>query len=179
MHNIGYSEMYSPRYSFLGKWLATKPGIIRINKALFAHGGITPDYNVISIRAFNDSLRTFLQEEVFYHLLQDSIPTALVDSLQFYRRLAFFYSSNSVFWHRAYVSSDTLDKDLKSVLKNFKSKVHVVAHTPVRSIGEFYDGKIVAVDLADAATEMLLLVRRSKNKFNRFKVLLDGTLEQL
>ena len=60
MYNISYSEMYSPRHSILGKWLAQKPGILKINKALFAHGGITPDYNVISIQAFNDSLRTFL-----------------------------------------------------------------------------------------------------------------------
>ncbi|MCH8018875.1 metallophosphoesterase [candidate division KSB1 bacterium] len=179
IHNISYSEMYSPRHSILGKWLAQKPGILKINKALFAHGGITPDYNAISIQAFNDSLKTFLQEDVFNYLVQDSIPTALVDSLQFYKRLAFFYSSNSVFWYRAYVGSDTLAKDLKKVLKNFKSNVHIVAHTPVRTIREFYDGKIVAVDLADAATEMLLLVRRDKNKFKRFKVMLDGKFEQL
>jgi len=179
LHNISYSEMYSPSHSILGKWLAQKPGIIKINKALFAHGGIAPEYNVFSIQAFNDSLRTFLQEDVFNYLLQDSIPTALIDSLQFYRRLAFFYSSNSVFWYRAYVGTDTLKKDLKKVLKHFKSKVHVVAHTPVRSIREFYDGKLVAVDLAEAATEMLLLVRRDKNKFKKFKVMLDGNLEQL
>ncbi len=179
LHNISYSEMYSPRHSFLGKWLAQKPGIIKINKALFAHGGIVPEYNAISIHAFNDSLRTFLQEEVFNYLLQDTIPTALVDSLQFYKRLAFFYAGNSVFWHRAYVGTDTLENDLKRVLKNFKSNVHVVAHTPVKSIQEFYDGKIIAVDLADAATEMLLLVRKNKNKFNRFKVLMSGKLEQL
>ncbi len=178
-HNISYSEMYSPHCSILGKWLAQKPGIIRINKALFAHGGIGPEYNVFSIQTFNDSLRTFLQEDAFNYLLQDSIPTALVDSLQFFRRLAFFYSSSSVFWNRAYVSTDTLEKDLKKVLKHFKSKLHVVAHTPVRSIREFYDGKIVAVDLANAATEMLLLVRKDKNKFKRFKVTLNGTLEQL
>jgi len=179
LHNISYSEMYGPRHSILGKWLAQKPGIIKINKALFAHGGITPEYNVFSIQAFNDSLRTFLQEDVFNYLLQDSIPTALVDSLQFYRRLAFFYSSNSVFWYRAYVGTDTLKKDLKKVLKHFKSKVHVVAHTPVRSIRDFYDGKIVAVDLANAATEMLLLVRKNKNKFKRMKIMLNGKFEQL
>jgi len=65
------------------------------------------------------------------------------------------------------------------MLKHFKSKLHVVAHTPVRSIKEFYDRKIVAVDLAEAATEMLLLVRRDKNKFNRFKVMLNKMLLQL
>lgn len=178
-YHISYSEMYSPRHSILGKWLAKKPGILKLNKALFAHGGITPEYNAISIQAFNDSLQTFLQEDVFNYLVQDSIPTALVDSLQFYKRLAFFYSSNSVFWHRAYVGTDTLENDLNNVLKHFKSKLHVVAHTPVRSIREFYDGKIVAVDLAEAATEMLLLVRKGKNKFKKFKVMLDGMLFQL
>lgn len=179
IHQTSYSKMYSPHNSILGKWLARKPCIIKINKAIFAHGGLVPEYNVFSIEAINDSLKAFLKEDVFNYLLQDTIPTALVDSLQFYRRLAFFYSDNSVFWHRAYVGTDTLEKDLKKMLKHFKSKLHVVAHTPVRTIQQFYNGKVVAVDLAEAATEMLLLVRKDKNKFRRFKVMLDGRVEQL
>ena len=71
-----------------------------------------------------------------------------MDSIRFYRRLAFFYGGNSLFWHRGYVQSDTLQQDLKKILNEFKSNVLVVAHTPVLTISELYEGKIIAVDLS-------------------------------
>lgn len=176
MHKTGYSEMFSPHHSLLGKWLAQKPGLIKIDKILFAHGGVTPAYATMAV---NDSLNAFLQEDVFNYLLEDSLALTMVDSLQFFRRLVFFYGKDSVFWHRGYVLSDTLQKDLKKVLKKFKCKLHVVAHTALRTIREFYDGKLIAVDLRKPATEMLLLVRRGKNKYKRFRVKLDGAFEPL
>ena len=177
-HGVSYAEMYSPSHSLLGNWLSQKPAILKIDKTIFAHGGVTPAYTALSIPAINDSLRVFLQEDIFYTLLQDSIP-ASVDSLQFNRRLAFFYAENSLFWHRGYVLSDTLEKDLEIILKKFKSKLHVVAHTPVPTIRELYNGKIVAVDLNIPATEMLLLVRNGKNKVKRFRIRSDGLTEPL
>jgi len=174
-HGVSYAEMYSPRRSVLGKWLAQKPAILKIDKVLFAHGGLVPEYT-FSNRSINDSLRAFLQQDIFYTLLQDSIP-ASVDSMQFYQRVAFFYGWNSVFWHRGYVLSDTLEQDLQKILKKFKCKLHVIAHTPVPTISELYNGKIFAVDLRKPATEMLLLVRSRKNKYKRFKVKLNGLIK--
>lgn len=177
-HDANYAEMYSPRTSLLGQWLARKPALLKIDSALFAHGGVTPPYTALSIEAINDSVEAFLQEDVFYSLLQGSVPAG-VDSSKFYNRLAFFYADDSIFWHRGYVSSNTLKDDLKKVLKAFKAKVQVIAHTPVQSIRTFYDGKVIAVDLNKPATEMLLLVRDGKNKFKRFKVTLEGAVEPI
>ncbi|MFQ5677461.1 MAG: metallophosphoesterase, partial [bacterium] len=177
-HHVNYAEMYSPRHSLLGQWLAQKPALLKIDSALFAHGGVTPPYTALSIQAINDSVKAFLQEDVFYSLLQGSVPAG-VDSSKFYNRLAFFYADDSIFWHRGYVRSDTLKNDLKKVLKAFKAKVQVVAHTPVQSIRTFYDGKVIAVDLNKPVTEMLLLVRDGKNKFKKFKVTAVGVVEPI
>lgn len=186
LHNTEYSKMFDIHHSILGKWLASKPGIIKINKTLFAHGGVTPEYTNYSIESFNDSLYTYLHEDLFKYLLIDSLAADSLslslthaDSLQLWRRLYFFFAENSVFWHRGYVASDTLQSDLKKVLKRFKSKLHVVAHTTVSTIQEFYDGKVIAVDLARPGTEMLLLVRKGSKKYKRYKYDLNGTLVDL
>ncbi|MFQ5649412.1 MAG: metallophosphoesterase [bacterium] len=177
LHRIPYSQMYDVHRSVLGKWLATKPGLIKMDKILFAHGGVAPLYANYSIEVFNDSLQKFINEETFAYLLQDSIPAMKIDSLSYYRRLHFFYGETSVFWHRDYVLTDRLEKDLKKVLRTYRCKTHIIAHTTVKTISEFYDGKIIAVDLMKPATEMLLLVRKGKHK--KFRVHLDGTVEKL
>lgn len=178
LHKTTYAAMYSPRTSIMGTWLAHKPGILKMNKILFAHGGVTPWYARYSIESFNDSLQTFLGEDLFQELLQDSI-SVQVDSVQFFRRLLFFYGEDSVFWYRGYVLADSLAHDLEQVLKRFRCKLHVVAHTSVETISEFYDGKLIAVDLTHPVTEMLLLVRRKKNQYEKYRIKLSGEIGPL
>ena len=179
LYSTNYSNMYNVQRSILGKWLATKPGIIRINKILFAHGGVTPVYNGYTVQSFNNTLRTFLQEEIFQYLLTDSAITNGVDSLKYSNRLRFFFAENSLFWHRGYVLADTLHSELKDVLKHFKSNTHVVAHTAVHTIRDFYEGRVVAVDLVKPATELLLMVRANSNEMKKYKLDLTGTLTPL
>lgn len=179
LHKTEYADMYNVHNSILGKWLASKPGIIKINDILLTHGGVTTDFINYSVEAFNDSLYAYLHEDLFNYLLGDSLSTAKFDSLKFLRRLYFFFSENSVFWHRGYLQADTLKKELSKVLKKFKCKLHVVAHTPVETIQQSYDGKIIAVDLFKPVTEMLLLVRTKSKKYKKFKYKINGSLEPL
>ncbi|MFQ5824683.1 MAG: metallophosphoesterase [bacterium] len=187
LHNIEYSKMFDIQHSILGKWLAAKPGILRINNILFAHGGVTPDYIKYfndSIESFNDSLYAYLHADLFKYLLADSLTIASlsltkVDSLQITRMLYFLFAEKSVFWHRGYVLTDTLKSDLEKVLKKFKSKLHVVAHTALKTIQEFYDGKIIGVDLRRPATEMLLLARKKKKKYDKIRYKINGISETL
>jgi hypothetical protein len=76
------------------------------------------------------------------------------------------------------VESDALTTELDGVLAEFGAEVHVVAHTPVRSIQSRYDGKLLAVDLERPATEMLLLVwDPGEDRYRRWRVGLDAPLE--
>jgi hypothetical protein len=76
------------------------------------------------------------------------------------------------------VNSDTLGPQLNSMLKKYKSKLHVVAHTTRETITEKYGGKLLTTDLNEAATELLLLVRK-KNKYERFKIDSEGIKTEL
>lgn len=179
-HRTTYPGLFDLRESVLGQWLATKPGLIRIDDILCAHGGIVPYYSRnYSISAFNDSLQKFLHDDLFDDLLADSVFIARTDTALFQRRLLFLHGDDSVFWYRNYVYDDRLGDDLNTVLRKYKSKIHVVAHTPVKTITEFYDGNLIAVDLHDPATEILLLVRKKKRSYERYKVGITGGLTPL
>ncbi|MFQ5638518.1 MAG: metallophosphoesterase [bacterium] len=175
-HKTHYANLYHPQNSLLGRWLASKPALLKIDKILFAHGGVHPLFSGYSVKAFNDSVRAYLNEDIFQYLLDDSLAYSKFDTLLYQRRLYFFFGDNSVFWYRGYVQTDTLKQELKFVLKKYKSKLHVIAHTPVPTISLLYDDKVIAVDLVRPVTEMLLLVRKGK-KYKKYRCKLDGSSE--
>ena len=76
------------------------------------------------------------------------------------------------------VWSERYDRELDDVLDEFGAEIHVVAHTPVRSIQSRYGGKLLAVDLERPATEMLLLVwDAGGGRYQRWRVGLDAPPE--
>jgi hypothetical protein len=186
-HGLGYGEMFDPQESVLGRWLARKPGLMKMNDLLLAHGGVSPQYVDYSLTEYQDSLRAFIDEELFVHWNDpeylDSYADHLeeagstggpVDSAGVARRYEFFFGSESVMWYRAFVQSDTLEAHLDAVLESFDSNVHVIGHTPVETIREFYGGKLIATDLEEAASELLHLRRRDDGGWDRFRIPLFG-----
>ena len=71
--------------------------------------------------------------------------------------LNLLFDEQSILWFRGYVSEDSFATALDQTLEGYGARLHVVGHTPVPSLESRYDGKLLAVDLADPATEMLLL----------------------
>jgi hypothetical protein len=158
-YGVAYWQLFDPRSSILGKWLATKPALIKVDRVLLAHGGVGPAYMNYSIPEFEDSLALFMSEEWFYRMADTTAAYTPLDSVTLFRRLDFFFDPNSVFWYRGYAESDTLLNVLDEVLHKYGADIHVIAHTPFDSVQEKYDGALVTVDLKEPATQMLLLVR--------------------
>jgi len=160
-HGIPYAGLFDVRRSVLGKWLASKPGLIRIGRVLLAHGGVATAYADYSLQAFDDSLAAFMSEELFHRWGQppdSTLPPIVMDSVAADRRIDFFFGENSVFWYRGYVEADTLQTALRDVLARHESDVHIVGHTPLDAIEDRYGGALLAVDLWSAAGQLLLLV---------------------
>jgi hypothetical protein len=196
LHGVSYTEMFDIRTTVLGRWLATRPGLMRIDGALLAHGGVVPEISPHSVRAVNDSVRAFMTEDLFYRWADPTVALAndsataeavrdqyaqviVMDSASVARRMAMIFDERSIFWYRGYVQSDTLDAALGRVLENFDASVHIVGHTPVPEVGPLYGGRLLAVDLEDAASEMLLLVRDGGGEYHIWRMHLDGDPEPL
>ncbi|WP_420635914.1 metallophosphoesterase [Candidatus Palauibacter sp.] len=174
-HDMSYQKLFDPATSILGRWLAGKPGLARLGDLLLAHGGVSPPYLEYSVQSYQDTLGTFISEPLFtgWHapaFLEEFPRATSLDSAQVYRRYEFFFAPESVLWYRDLVLTDTLGAHLDAVLDHFGADVHVVGHTPVRTIRQSYGGRLIAVDLLDAAAEMLLLARRPGGGWNRFAV---------
>lgn len=178
-HGMPYEAMFDPDRSILGRWIAAKPGLVRLDDLLLAHGGVSPAYVDYSLEAYQDTLAAFIAEPLFTRwrdetFLLEFAREMRLDSAQIYRRYDFFFAPESVLWYRDLVLSDTLGGHLDAVLERFGARTHVVGHTPVPTIRESYGGKLIAADLLDAATEMLRLIRRRDGGWNREVVRLDG-----
>jgi hypothetical protein len=177
-HGTTYSRMFDVRQSVLGQWLATKPAILRINDVLYAHGGVFENQLVHSLATFDDSLATFLAEDLFYHWADTTVAVPATRE-QLLSRENFFWGETSVFWFRGYVQSDEFGDPLARVLRHFRANLHVVAHTPLPAVTERYQGSLVAVNTFPFAIELLLLVREGRAGTRRYRWGLEGPPQRL
>ena len=176
-HGVTYDYLYHQNKSFLGEWLSTKASVIKIDNALMAHGGVL-DLGESSINEFNKTSAAYMQKDAYLDLMKDHADSLKYDATEWATIQNHFYHPDSPFWYRGYVLYDTLGPKLNSMLRKYSAKVHVVAHTPVESITERYNGKLLTTDLNDAATELLLLVK-DKKKYKRYKIDSEGSIDKL
>ncbi len=174
-----YACLYDIRTSALGQWLASKPAVLKINDAVFVHGGVTPLFATLGIGKLNDAVYDYLREPIFRHLLTDSAAAAQFWEDQYQQRLAFFFHPESPLWFRGYVQDDTLAPQLDSVLGRYGANVHVVGHTPVRVIAPRYRGKLIPVNVVNFATELLLLTYVPEGRRRVFRVDSQGRIDEL
>lgn len=173
-HGVNYQDMFDLQESVLGEWLASKPSILKVDEMLFAHGGVITNYGDFSLKKFNDSVYSFMQEPVFKYLGMDPLDTINFKPENIKERAGFFYSSVSPYWYRGYVTSDSTVKELNIVLNKYNSVVHVVGHTPQETITQFHRGKLIVTDLHEKATEILKMTRKKRRKYIRQKFDLNG-----
>jgi len=172
-----YDELFHPTKSLLGAWLRSKPSVLKIDKAIFAHGGIV-DLETGSVKGFNELVHNYMEQPIYLDIMRDQPDSTKYDPIKWKQMRYFFYSEESPFWYRGYVNSDTLAPQLKTMLRKYNSNVHIVAHTPLETITQRYKGDLLTTDLKDAATQLLLLVKK-KRKYERFKIDSSGKVEEL
>jgi hypothetical protein len=117
-HGVTYDYMFHPIKSFLGSWLRSKPSIIKIDNALFAHGGIVDLANK-SIDEYNHLVNTYMKEPMFLDIMKEQADSIKYNAEKWYEMKYFFYNEDSPFWYRGYVYYDTLGPQLNSMLKKF------------------------------------------------------------
>jgi hypothetical protein len=221
LHGTAYPRLFDIRRSVLGRWLSSRPGLMRIDGVLLAHGGVTPEYAHYGVEEFNDSVRSYMAGDFFYYmdgvlnradttaaLVTDSVTAELIrvqhptehvvvmNTAVAQRQMDFFFSDSSVFWFRGYARdttgaalgpdalpeterADPLASDLEEVLKRYGADVHVVGHTPGKTIHVRYGGWLIDVDLLNPASAMVLLVRDPRGGYRAYEYGLNGKADPL
>ncbi|MDP4529856.1 metallophosphoesterase [Alkalimonas delamerensis] len=130
-----YQDLFDTS-TLLGRWLRTKPVMLKINNMLMVHAGVHPDLLLLQMnmaeinQRFNDTLgitRSAAAEEP---------------------DLAFLYGRYGPLWLRQYFAGDEAlpFSQLKTVLHHFGVEHIVVGHTSFDKIYMHYNGHVISVD---------------------------------
>lgn len=107
LRGTSYTRLFDVRRSVLGRWLASRPAVLRIGSVLLAHGGVSPRWAGTSLQALDDTLAAYVGGDIFHRWSDTTVQVAPVDSATLARRIDFFFGEESVFWHRGYVEAAT------------------------------------------------------------------------
>jgi hypothetical protein len=171
LHGVGYQQLFDVRESFLGRWLAAKPAVLRVGDVLIAHGGVPHETVRFPLQAFDDTLAQYMGEELFYRWA-DTTFLPEMDSASYQVREDFFWGPRSVFWHRDYVQSDTLATELDHVLGTWGATTLVVGHTAVPRIEARYGGRLIPAHTRRYGAELLLLTRGAAGR-GQYRITVD------
>ena len=133
---LGYSEHASslgPDGKY-GKWIRSHNAVVKINGILFLHGGISPKYATLSVRAINENVRKELKLGFRWLMLQGAM---IVDP-------------EGPLWYRGLVAENEegMSAQLTSILRNFEAERIVVGHTSrAGAIMPYFDGRVLAIDV--------------------------------
>jgi len=120
--------------SFLGRWMASKNSVERINGVLFVHGGLHPD--VADLDLDLDAVNQRIRRSYYQPVGQDASGDLLISR------------DTGPCWYRGYFEDDLRQDQIDGVHESFNATAVVVGHTLQRRVNRQYDGKVVAIDVA-------------------------------
>lgn len=163
LHNTPYPWLLHPRQSVLGRWLASKPALIKAGDVVLVHGGASSEYAKASPQTLGRTLARHIQDDIFLAHV-DTTRRVQVDSAHYAAWDAFFWGDRSLFWHRDYVQSDTMAVELDRALASLGATAMVVGHTAATTIHLRYGGKLIVAHPSTPAKEMLLITGKAARR---------------
>ncbi len=129
------TDLYSTN-SFLGKWMSSKNSIEKINRILFAHGGIHLD--LAKYKTNLDEVNQIIRSNYYkpyYPNPQKNLEQLLISS------------HKGIAWYRGYFKDDLTQEDVEQGLNKFDAKSIVVGHTLQSKVNRQYNGKVIGIDV--------------------------------
>lgn len=126
----GHRVQFGPKGTY-GKWIRGHSAVIKIDKTLFMHGGISPKYADYTVRRINDRVREELQD-----------PGKLQGGVAM--------DNEGPLWYRGLALGDEtqLAAHVEQVLKNFGVERIVVSHTYAEGgVKPRFGGKVLMNDV--------------------------------
>ncbi|GLX81868.1 metallophosphoesterase [Thalassotalea eurytherma] len=153
--DVDFNELFSNE-TILGRWLRSKPVLVKINNMIFAHGGFHPTI-ATKDKSLNEINETFKDNLVKTELASERAGFG-----------KFLHKTNGPIWYRGYFKDDgATDDEINLLLTHFDVSHLVVGHTSQQQIETRYQGKVIAIDssIKNGQYGEILLV--NKNSFMR------------
>jgi hypothetical protein len=137
---VRYADLFGPDME-LGRWLRSKPIVLKINDVLFVHGGIAPEVVVrdLGLATLNSAFRASLD--------LSSVTVAFSDTARL------LLGNSGPLWYRGYLTTrnglypEATIEELDAILNYYRAKVVVVGHTEIGQVARLREGRIIAIDV--------------------------------
>ncbi len=124
-----YTDLYAPS-TLLGRWLLSKPVMLKINDCLFVHAGIS--------RAVADRVPHIDSMNTLYRLaLRKESKTKSDDWL---------LGPMGVLWYRGFLKDPDYNQQLDTILEQYGANYLISGHTTHSHIQELYGGRMYLID---------------------------------
>jgi hypothetical protein len=122
--------------AFLGRWMTSKNTLELINRHLFAHGGIHPNFANydVSIDEVNHINRANYRK-AFFPKPKETVAQLITSSRK------------GISWYRGYFNEDLSQEDVEKGINRFNGKAVVVGHTLQWNVNKLFNGKVFAIDV--------------------------------
>lgn len=157
--NLNYDELYNNK-TVIGRWLRSKPTIIKINNNVFVHGGISKyfiSHNDFNLENINNLMRKSIERS-----------KSEMKSTNFYK---VYYGKESLIWYRGYFNDNLKDQHISDILESIISDHIIVGHCSNDEVVSLYNNKIFGVDSSIKKGKYGEILFIKNNKYFR------GTLE--
>ena len=137
--NLKHYELYDEQ-TVIGRWLRSKPTIIKINNIIFTHGGISEEflsYAGSDLDKINNRMRKFIPNLIELRKSRNNNK-----SNSFYNM---YFGSESLIWFRGYFK-DYTNTMVAYILSKFTSDHIVVGHTTKNKVVNLFEGRVIGVD---------------------------------
>ena len=160
--NLEYDQLYGDN-TIIGRWLRSKPTIVKINDIIFTHGGIS-EYFILhegfNIEKINNTMRKSIpQLKELRNLRKNGQSNDLYNM---------YFGNNSLIWYRGYFEKELMDTDISNILKLVGANHIVVGHTSNKEVVQLHNNKIIGVDSSIKKGKYgELLIIKNKRFFRR------------
>ncbi len=146
-----YTDLYGEN-TVMGRWLRSKPTIVKINNNTFVHGGISKEFLEIGYNM--EEINSIMSKSI-------DIAEEVLDSMGISYH---YFGEKGPVWYRGYFNDNLPDKEISEILSGIYSKHIVVGHCSNETVVELYDGKVYGVDSSIKLGEYgeLLLIEDKK-----------------
>ncbi|MGB7393965.1 MAG: metallophosphoesterase [Pricia sp.] len=130
-----HHDLYGPN-SFIGRWMASKNTIERINGILFTHGGIHPDVaNYKTTLSDINRINRDHYRKPYFPKPEKSIEQLLLST------------KTGICWYRGYFKDNLSQAEVEKGINALGAKAVVVGHTLQWQVNKKFDGKVFAIDV--------------------------------
>lgn len=138
---VRYQDLYGPEME-LGRWLRSKPFVLKLNDVVFVHGGIAPQVVArgLGIDTLNAIGRANLDMSSVAFTFSD-LPSLVL-------------GSSGPLWYRGYLTARAglypaaTPEEFDAVLEFYGAGAIVVGHTDIGQVMRLREGRLLAIDVS-------------------------------